>query len=103
LKKAGIYYRPFIFDGTFPGQGVEHRSATADEHAQNTLKNPHYTGEFPGRGLEHRSATAGQHAQNTVKNKNLQGDPQDVVLQLGKSGEHLYFHHSDHLGIYREK
>ncbi|MDH4120625.1 MAG: RHS repeat-associated core domain-containing protein [Deltaproteobacteria bacterium] len=84
--------------GALPGQGVEHRSEQGAAHAQNTLKNPHYTGEFPGRGLEHRSATAGQHAQNTVKNKNLQGEAQDVVVQLGKNGEHLYFHHSDHLG-----
>jgi len=82
----------------FPGQGVEHRSEQGAAHAQNTLKNPHYTGTLPGRGLAHRSSTADQHAQNTLKNPHLQGDAQDVIVQLGKNGEHLYFHHSDHLG-----
>jgi RHS repeat-associated protein len=29
---------------TFPGQGLEHRSETADLHAQNTVQNPHFSG-----------------------------------------------------------
>jgi RHS repeat-associated protein len=111
-----------------PGQGLAHRSDRANQRAQNTAKNPHFTGGHPGQGLEHRSERANERAQNTERNPHLIGgepgtDPNPGGGSgpnpgnghggnpgngngghggnggaTGRGGDFLYFYHPDHLG-----
>ena len=97
---------------TGPGksQGLNNRSARANDVAQNTNKNPNLTTGHPGQGINNRSDRANERAQNTVKNPNLNGV---AVPPGGGNGNNngnngnnawqpeqhfLYYYHPDHLG-----
>ena len=55
---------------------------------------------FPGQGLAHRSATANLHAQNTVQNPHFSGTTTTTTTTgtLPTRDNFLYYYHPDHLG-----
>lgn len=107
--------------GSFPGQGLEHRSDRANEVARNTEKNKHLNGGVPGGTHGSGNSNAGGNGSNAGNNGNQgnghggsvgngngggntgggnggNGNGNGGKSSFGKGTEFLFFYHPDHLG-----
>jgi len=87
-------------EGSFPGQGLEHRSDRANEVAQNVYKNPnlkyllsdpnspYYQGGDGSTTVDPNAPV--QNADGTLNN--------DQIVVIGPTSERVYYYHPDHLG-----